>query len=120
MGYNWSQILQNAVANNTDLVMPTPGVQNPGDYGFDQADLVHNGQVLQRSQFGVSWHSNYSYATLRNSSGRDWAARDFISLVVASLLSTDPTELARRVSALETTSADHERRIAALEAARRG
>lgn len=120
--YAWSYRLSTTVETDETVDVPTPGFKNPEKYGIEHAEVVY-GDVLDADEYELAWAEDFSFVTVTNLTDEDWQPSHTLYVTVPGKTLDDGDAggsfeaLEARVSALETTVADHETRIAALESA---
>jgi hypothetical protein len=121
--YAWSARLSAVVEPGAEVVVPTPGFDNPENYHADQAQVGLDGNVLIAEQFSLAWADDHSEATVTNGTEAEWQPTQTIYVTVAGIpfdaenVEDTFSALEDRVSATETQVDDHETRITALEGA---
>ncbi len=112
--YAWQQRLQNAVADEGTVDVPTPGFENPQNYDTANTGVVVDGTVMDASKASCAWAGDFSEVTVTNSSGADWNAGQTVYITVAGT-QIDPGDIQASFSELEQRVTACEARITALE-----
>lgn len=118
--YAWSYRLSATVETDETVDVPTPGFKNPENYDTEHAEVVY-GDVLQSDEYALAWAEDFTSVTVTNLTDEDWQPSHTLYVTVPGKNVGEGDAggsfeaLEARVSALETTVADHETRITALE-----
>ena len=121
--YAWSTIVRNqAVENGDDLWLNTPGFEHPEHFDTENAEVVHNGRVIQPEERTLTWDDDFENVEITNRSDTPWEPSDTIYLTVSATSGSGSDTTEARVEQLEIeVDKLHERvksletRVAALE-----